>query len=126
MAGKFPKSKNLEDLKKNLENKVDMISHYSQRWKSVHLEIPERVGMVEDIDRFDCGFFGLSQEEGKRMDRQLGQILERVYEAIIDSGYHPSEIAGSRTGFYLGVCNTENELYEYYKNPDSHGISIPR
>lgn len=43
------------------------------------------------------------------MDPQLRLLLELTHEAIVDAGYNPVELRGSRTGCYVGVSNSETD-----------------
>lgn len=64
-------------------------------------------GYVEGVELFDANFFGLSPKEAELMDPQQRLLLETTWHAFEDAGIKPSEIAGSNTGVYVGVCNTD-------------------
>ncbi|RKQ70071.1 SDR family NAD(P)-dependent oxidoreductase [Oceanibaculum indicum] len=62
-------------------------------------------GFVEEADCFDAPFFSVSPREAAWMDPQQRFALEMAWHAIEDAGYRTSQIAGSRTGVYMGVCH---------------------
>lgn len=51
------------------------------------------------------------------MDPQLRMLLELTYEAIVDAGYNPSELRGTRTGVFIGVSSSESDEY-WTQDPD--------
>ncbi|MBN9669607.1 SDR family NAD(P)-dependent oxidoreductase [Roseibium aggregatum] len=62
-------------------------------------------GFIEHADCFDAEFFGISPREAAWMDPQQRFALEMAWHAIEDAGYRASDLAGSRTGVYMGVCH---------------------
>jgi acyl transferase domain-containing protein len=54
----------------------------------------------ETIDRFDAGFFSMSQAEVERLDPQQRLLLEVVYEALENAG--ETESRGTDVGVYAG------------------------
>ncbi|MFE9870164.1 SDR family NAD(P)-dependent oxidoreductase [Micromonospora sp. NPDC005686] len=63
-----------------------------------------RVGaFLDDIDRFDASYFGISAREAGAMDPQQRLMLEVAWEAMADSGRPAQAWAGTRTGAYFGV-----------------------
>ncbi|MFO7482885.1 beta-ketoacyl synthase N-terminal-like domain-containing protein, partial [Oceanibaculum nanhaiense] len=62
-------------------------------------------GFIEEADCFDAPFFNVSPREAAWMDPQQRFALEMAWHAIEDAGYRASQLAGSRTGVYMGVCH---------------------
>ncbi|XP_014667634.1 PREDICTED: fatty acid synthase-like [Priapulus caudatus] len=69
--------------------------------------LPRRSGKLKDITKFDAAFFGISEKQAVCMDPQTRILLEVTYEAIVDAGYNPQELRGSRTGVFVGVSLSE-------------------
>ncbi|OSC42265.1 SDR family NAD(P)-dependent oxidoreductase [Mycobacterium decipiens] len=62
-------------------------------------------GFIEGADCFDAAFFNISPREAETMDPQQRFALELAWAAIEDAGYRASELAGSRTGVFMGLCH---------------------
>lgn len=87
---------------------------HSQRWKW-----PENVDVTDgyrgidqgvffdNIDCFDASFFKISPKEAKLMDPQQRMLLEVSWQCIEDAGLNPQQLAGSKTGVYIGISNTD-------------------
>ncbi len=48
--------------------------------------LPERIGKMRKMHKFDASFFGASWEKAESMDPQARMLYEKTFEAIIDSG----------------------------------------
>jgi acyl transferase domain-containing protein/acyl carrier protein len=65
--------------------------------------LPQRGGYLEDVLGFDAAFFGISPREARHLDPQHRMLLEVAWEAMEDAALPAERLAGSRSGFYLGI-----------------------
>ena len=64
-------------------------------------------GFIDQVDQFDADFFGISPREAASMDPQQRLVLEIGWEALENAGHAPASLAGSKTGIYFGICNSD-------------------
>ncbi|MBX2859114.1 MAG: SDR family NAD(P)-dependent oxidoreductase [Cellvibrionaceae bacterium] len=77
-------------------------------------------GFLENVDQFDHEFFGLSYREACSMDPQQRLALEVTWDALEDAAIDPHSLAGSNTGFFLGVCTQDYARYSLHShNPEN-------
>ncbi|CAI6352158.1 unnamed protein product [Macrosiphum euphorbiae] len=123
-SGSFPNSDGLPDFADNLFNKVDLISDDNRRWTIDHPEIPQRTGKLNQVNKFDAAFFGVHYKQAHTMDPMCRIILEKSYEAIVDSGNSPKSLKGSKTGVFVGACFSESEKTWFYEKLQVNGFGL--
>jgi acyl transferase domain-containing protein/acyl carrier protein len=67
-------------------------------------------GFLRDVAKFDSAFFGISPREALATDPQQRLLLETSWEALERSGLDPSTLAGSSTGVFVGLSQTDYML----------------
>ncbi|HLS56237.1 MAG TPA: type I polyketide synthase [Zeimonas sp.] len=65
-------------------------------------------GFLDRVDGFDSAFFGISPREALTMDPQQRLLLEVTWEALEHAGVAADRLAGSATGVFIGVCNSDH------------------
>jgi acyl transferase domain-containing protein/acyl carrier protein/SAM-dependent methyltransferase len=108
IAGAMPGSPNLQDFWSHLAAGDDLVSEVpSSRWDwRAHPEA-RWGGFVPGVDQFDCAFFGISPREAARMDPQQRLVLAQAWKCVEDAGYRASDLAGSRTGVFIGAASPD-------------------
>jgi acyl transferase domain-containing protein/thioesterase domain-containing protein len=110
MAGRFPGARNLAEFWCNLHDGVESIRVLGDEQliaagaTPAELENPDYVraaAILEDVDRFDAAFFGLSPRDASIMDPQHRHFLECAWEALEHAGWSADEFPG-RVGVYAG------------------------
>lgn len=118
-SGRLPESSTIQEFRDNLYNGVDMVNDEPRRWPKGLYDLPHRIGKIkdEDLEKFDAQFFSVHQKQAECMDPQMRMLLEATYEAIVDAGFNPQELRGTRVGVYIGCSNSEVEQY-WCADPD--------
>lgn len=125
IACRFPGANNYQQYWKNLIAGKDSVSEIPKErwdWREYYgdPQKPNKTnskwgGFIEDIDKFDAGFFGISPKEAELMDPQQRLMLELSWACLEDAGYTPESLSGSNTGVFIGVAN-----YDYKELLEKH------
>ncbi|MBE9151497.1 polyketide synthase, partial [Coleofasciculus sp. LEGE 07092] len=130
---RFPDAKSPEAFWQLLRNGVDAITEVPpNRWDIEALYNPEPVtpgkmntrwgGFIDQADHFDPGFFCISPREAERIDPQQRLVLELAWEALEYAGIAPEQLAGTRTGVFIGISNSDYNrlLYQNLARIDAY------
>ncbi|WP_052350261.1 polyketide synthase [Paenibacillus gorillae] len=114
ISGRFPEASTIDELYNNLKNGKDSVRELSKkRIKDTSLDPNKKlreIGFLEDIDKFDHKYFGISMAEAQMMDPNHRILLEVTHETIENAGYCIEELSGSRTAVFVA------DIYpEYHK-----------
>jgi len=102
MAGRFPGAANVDDLWRNLCEGVESITFFTEEDldSSIdpalmnHPNYVKARGNLEDADKFDAAFFGITPREAEIMDPQQRIFLEVSWEVLENAGYDPDSFGG--------------------------------
>ena len=125
MAGRYPKSKNLDEFWGHLREGRELISFFTDEEVLAHGVAPEVLGggqfvkaavVLEDTDMFDASFFNFTHREASLLDPQHRLFLETSHEALESAGYDP-DTSGGLIGVYAGAGVNSYFLSNLYMNP---------
>ena len=114
MAGRFPKAPDVATFWQNQLAGIEAISHFQPeeletgdfaRGPGPGRDSVLARSILEDVDMFDSGFFGIYPREAELMDPQHRLFLEVCWQALEDAGYDPFAYKGA-IGVYAG-CSME-------------------
>ena len=116
LSCRFAGADNAEELWQNLAAGICSITEIpierSRYWDLADLashagRLCLRGGFLNDVERFDPLFFGISPSEASVMDPQQRLFLEEAWKAIENAGYAGDTLSESLCGVYAGVMNTD-------------------
>ena len=93
-------------------------------------------GFLDEISLFDAPFFGIAPREALTMDPQQRLLLEVAWEALEQAGLSADRLAGSPTGVFVGICNSDHfqrlidrgadEIDAYLASGNAHSVAAGR
>ncbi|XP_036142716.1 fatty acid synthase-like [Monomorium pharaonis] len=124
ISGRFPDSDNMNQLRENLFNKIDLVRPNHGRWKIDHSDFSNRMGTISNIEKFDADFFGISVQQAHVFSPDVRMLLEHSYEAIIDAGINPKQLRGTNTAVIIGIAYIESQGQLLFTGVQSGGQNI--
>lgn len=121
MACTFADTKTPGALWHNLMEQRSLIAPLrGNRWGAAGVDAAPRWGaLIEEVDRFDPAFFGLSEDEARLCDPQERLMMQALYHALQHAGLRADMLRGTRTGLFLGYEYAE---YEHLLRRNLHRI----
>ncbi len=138
MAGRFPGARNVDAFWQALAEGRCLVREVPpERWSAAAFydsgadaaakgkSISKWAGFLDDIDRFDAGFFNISPREAAAMDPQHRLFLEQAWLAFENAGYSADKLKGSATGVYVGASGSgyETMLDPAAKSTQAYGLT---
>ncbi|WP_052371914.1 beta-ketoacyl synthase N-terminal-like domain-containing protein [Amycolatopsis taiwanensis] len=125
IAARFPGAPDAETFWRNLLDGVDSIRDYPENELRA-AGVPDRLltdpdyvrsaGHLDDLDRFDAGFFGYPPGEAELLDPQHRLFLQIAWTVLEDAGYDVTRYAGS-VGVFAGAAVNKYLLRHLLPNP---------
>ena len=117
MGCSFPGAGDPQEFWNNLLNGFDAISEVPLSRFDVNAYYSEDIvpgkmstrwgGFVDDIDKFDAGFFHISPKEAMSMDPQQRVLLEVIWQCLEDANKDPADLKGKQVGLYVGAATSD-------------------
>ena len=111
MSGRFARSETVEDLWDHLMAGRDLVTE-ATRFDPTPLDAEaaaaphgRKGSFIDDIDRFDALFFGISGLEATYMDPQQRLFLEQAWKTLEHAGHAGADMAGRRCGVFVGASH---------------------
>lgn len=131
LAGRYPHAADLDEFWQNLVDGIDCIDEIRTRWPDLNVGTQQRTangksglfarwaGLMDDFDKFDPLFFGISPRDAERMDPQERWFLQTAWHAVENAGYTPqglqfppsSKGGRANVGVVAGVMYGEYQFY---------------
>ncbi|MGD7248001.1 type I polyketide synthase, partial [Ralstonia pseudosolanacearum] len=82
--------------------------------------IPGFGAYLNQVDRFDAAFFGMSPREAMNTDPQQRLLLEVAWHALEDAGLPPGDLRGSDSGVFVGIGTADYGHLPFISGDDAH------
>lgn len=125
MASRYPGAPDLETFWQNLCEGRDSITHFTPDQLDPSIDpgqrddpdyVPAR-GVIQDVEMFDAGFFGIGPNEAQLMDPQQRIFMELCWECMERGGHVPGATAGP-VGVFAGMHNASYYRHHVAAHPE--------
>ena len=126
MAGRFPGASTVEDFWHNISTGTESITRFTDSElraagvSETDLADPRYVkagAVLDGIEMFDAGFFGLTPRDAQIIDPQQRIFLETAWTALEAAGCDPARMDGT-IGVFAGSALSTYLLRNLQHNPD--------
>ncbi|WP_158894916.1 SDR family NAD(P)-dependent oxidoreductase [Amycolatopsis anabasis] len=132
LTGRYPMAPDVAALWRNLRAGRDCVTEVpADRWDWRDTFDPDRSavgtsytrwgGFIDDVDRFDAGFFAVPPVEAELLDPQVRLFLEAAWHVVEDAGYTPATLGTREVGVFVGVMYG---MYDHYRG-EIKGTPVP-
>ncbi|MEM6798541.1 MAG: type I polyketide synthase, partial [Planctomycetota bacterium] len=114
----------------------DAASYRANEPKQAGKITSDRAGFIDNADRFDASFFGISTREAASLDPQHRLLFEVAWETLENAGMNPDRLRGERCGVFVGACSNDylhlltgrdsNEIDAYLGTGNAHSAAAGR
>lgn len=122
VSGLYPMAEDMDAFWENLCNGLDCVTEIPEgRWDYRKYFSPDKGAQgktyskwgsfLDDIDKFDPLFFGISPIEAQMLDPQERLFIETVWHTMEDAGYTRETIKNEIVGVFVGVMWGQYQLY---------------
>lgn len=95
------------------KNRWDRHTYYNENRSFSGKTVSQRGGFIDNIDKFDPGFFGITPREATFMDPQQRVLMEVSWEAMEDAGMVTKKYAGTDTGVFIGAFTLDYQHVQF-------------
>jgi polyketide synthase PksM len=121
LAGRYPQANNIQEFWQIFRDGKDCVTeipgkrwdyrkHYDSDKEKLGKSYCKWGGFIDDVDKFDPSFFGISPDEAIHMDPQERLFMETVSQVVEDAGYTRNGLEKEKVGVYVGAMYTEYQL----------------
>ncbi|MGD1920605.1 MAG: beta-ketoacyl synthase N-terminal-like domain-containing protein, partial [Pleurocapsa sp.] len=109
---RFPGANNPDEFWQLLRDGKDAIKK-SDRWSKSSYG-----GFIDDVNKFDPQFFGITPREAQSIDPQQRLLLEVSWAALEDAAVANQDLAGSNTGVFIGMSSSDYSQLRFHYGVD--------
>ncbi|AFX98752.1 ptzF [Candidatus Endolissoclinum faulkneri L2] len=97
----------------------DREKFHDKSYSKINHTVMDRGGFLDNVDKFDAAFFGISSREARAMDPQQRMLLEETWHCLENAGVRPSDLENRKVGVFTGVMAND-----YQQNATAPGQAI--
>ncbi|MCL2353801.1 MAG: polyketide synthase, partial [Defluviitaleaceae bacterium] len=95
------------------KNRWDRDTYYHQERSFSGKTVSQRGGFIDNFDKFDPQFFGITPREATYIDPQQRLLLEVSWEAMEDAGMVAKNYAGTEAGVFIGAFTLDYQHVQF-------------